>query len=356
MASQRYRPLKGLVLELQLVSSTLFPQTGSVTTRPQPLQQPREDKCSFMVGATEGSKFLSSLFWQGGSTEIVLLQAAKPHICPENLSLSRESSRSRSWPPGLFTYSKRGREGSRAQGIRISSQLLQPPPSGTLRHQARHQASSRPAALRGAIQVCTHLPLARPGWGRHGIWQEQSSLLILASSSPPRQLESCGKLGSTEVRAGDSVFKRPACCQLNINPRRAGDGARPRHSSPETCCWSSPAAQRAKNPKSLTGSHVLHIFTVMSICEDEAGNHMLQVVQSSAAQSGTELSTGKPDVLTGTAAVKSHHGTNFRGIKHPCDSKHALSHLSRVAYSPISFCNYYPCIFLFKTQSQQFTL
>lgn len=94
----------------------------------------------------------------------------------------------------------------------------------------------------------------------------------------------------------------------------------------------------------------------MSICEDEAGNHMLQVVQSSAAQSGTELGTGKPDVLVGTAAVKSHHGTNFRGIKHPCDSKHALSHLSRVAYSPISFCNYYPCIFLFKTQSQQFTL
>lgn len=74
----------------------------------------------------------------------------------------------------------------------------------------------------------------------------------------------------------------------------------------------------------------------MSICEDEAGNHMLQVVQSSAAQSGTELGTGKPDVLAGTAAVKSHHGTNFRGIKHPCDSKHALSHLSRVAYSPIA--------------------
>lgn len=191
------------------------------------------------------------------------------------------------------------------------------------------QASSRPAALCGAIQGCTHLPLAR--LVRRGIWQEQSSLLILASSSPPRQLESCGKLGSTEVRAGDSVFKRPACFQLNINPWRVGDGARPRHSSPETCCWSSPAAWRAKNPKTMTGSHVLHIFRVMSICEDEAGNHALQVMQSSAAQS-TTLGTGKPDVLAGTTAVKSHHGTNFQGIKNPCDSKHALSHPGRVAY------------------------
>lgn len=122
------------------------------------------------------------------------MTAAKPHICPENLSPSRELSRSRSWPPSLFTYSKRGREGSRALGIRISSQPLQPfPPPPPQWH------PEAPDVAAGQQQAC------RSVWSDSGL-----------HSSPPCQ----AWLGQTRHLAR---AKLPANFSLQLSTQAAGE-------------------------------------------------------------------------------------------------------------------------------------
>jgi len=158
------------------------------------------------------------------------LTAAKAHICPENLSLRRETpaalktSRSKTWPPRLFIRcSKRDREGNRALRIRISYRVPRPSwqcptlPIASTSSQAPPGRASPPLATRPPRSWQAGRALCRerfktiflspsPGSAgvRRSIWQEKSSLLILASGSPPRQrqLNRYGKLGSTEVRAG----------------------------------------------------------------------------------------------------------------------------------------------------------
>lgn len=74
---------------------------------------------------------------------------------------------------------------------------------------------------------------------------------------------------------------------------------------------------------------------MLSVCktQEETGNHALQAMQSGCSTIHV-LSTGKPEVLAGTTAAKSHGGTHFQGTKRPCDTKHVLNDLSRVAYGP----------------------
>lgn len=96
-------------------------------------------------------------------------------------------------------------------GNTLLSPLLQHPPSTlhrgmtplTMRPSRRQQAHW--VLCRGRFKTIFLSPSPGLAWVRHSIWQEKSSLLILASSSPPRQrqrLNRYGKLGSREVRAG----------------------------------------------------------------------------------------------------------------------------------------------------------
>lgn len=115
------------------------------------------------------------------------------------------------------------------------------PPMGHPVHQGTQKASSTPCAPPRGIQGCFPLPFASPSYVRRCVWQEQRSPLILAPGSLPRQLEGCGKPGSTEVRAG-RCLQTARTPQLNISLWWAGGQElgpphqRPQHSSPGTCC------------------------------------------------------------------------------------------------------------------------
>lgn len=140
---------------------------------------------------------------------------------------------------------------------------------------------------RGRFKTVFLSPSPGSAWVRRSIWQEKSSLLILVSSSPPRQwqqLNRYGKLGSREVRAGrrclqtahvltakyKPVAGRGQMCWLGLKqillplprdrakklqvPRRSAP--RPRQRSQDSLC-----AQRDNlGCKLAIGSYLFYIF------------------------------------------------------------------------------------------------
>lgn len=85
-------------------------------------------------------------------------------------------------------------------------------PPGGASPTPRHETLEMPAGTRWALCVerfkTVFLSFSPGSAGSDtAIWQEKSSLLILASGSPPRQqqLNRCGKPGRAEVRAGRTL-------------------------------------------------------------------------------------------------------------------------------------------------------
>lgn len=145
------------------------------------------------------------------------------------------------------------------------------PQWGTPCTEAPKKPSSTPSAPPRGIQGRFPLPFASPSYVRRCVWQEQCSLLILAPGSPPRQLEGCGKPGSTEVRAG-RCLQTARTPRLIISlwwaggrswalPSRGHSTAPPGPAARGCSCPGRSPAIWAANPKSLRGSHVPHILT-----------------------------------------------------------------------------------------------